>query len=390
MSPTLGALADARTIVIGDGYRTRRPEHGQPGYRILRVADVIDGTVRLEGSDFVSNAYARSIGPKLSRPDDVLLTTKGTVGRVALYPGEAEQVVYSPQLCYFRVIDRTRLLPRYLAYWFRSEAFAEQSAFVANNTDMAAYINLRDIRSLTLDLPPVEQQRAVTEVLGALDDKIAANDKVIALSKDLLRTLYVRSMATGAQKRPMFDVLDVDFGEAFKGDAFAEVGTGRPLIRIRDLKTFSPQTWTTESRANEVLVQPGDVLVGMDAEFRATPWLGEPGLLNQRVCRVRGRTVGPAFAIEALRAPLAAIENEKTGTTVIHLNKSDLARAHVDLPEESALVLFEAQAEPLLADRVARAHENRRLAVTRDALLPLLMSGRLTVKDAEKTVEELL
>ena len=34
--------------------------------------------------------------------------------------------------------------------------------------------------------------------------------------------------------------------------------------------------------------------------------------------------------------------------------------------------------------------ENARLAATRDELLPLLMSGKITVKDAEKTVEEVV
>lgn len=44
-----------------------------------------------------------------------------------------------------------------------------------------------------------------------------------------------------------------------------------------------------------------------------------------------------------------------------------------------------------LAERAARAvEENLRLAATRDELLPLLMSGKITVKDAEKTVEEVV
>lgn len=34
--------------------------------------------------------------------------------------------------------------------------------------------------------------------------------------------------------------------------------------------------------------------------------------------------------------------------------------------------------------------ENLHLAATRDELLPLLMSGKITVKDAEKTVEEVV
>lgn len=187
---TIGALAEAGALTFGDGYRTRRPEHGRPGYRILRVADVADGRVQLDGPDFVSDRYLQAIGPKLSQAGDVLLTTKGTVGRVAIYPKNAESVVYSPQLCYFRITDIGVIDARFLGYWFKSAAFARQASHRANNTDMAAYINLRDIASLSIDLPSIRDQHAVAEVLGALDDKIAANQRAAAVADQLVRARY--------------------------------------------------------------------------------------------------------------------------------------------------------------------------------------------------------
>ena len=223
-------------------------------------------------------------------------------------------------------------------------------------------------------------------MLGALDDKIAVNLARETLSDELIRTAFDRA-TRNAPLRPLFDVVDVDFGEPFKGTAFSGKGEGRPLIRIRDLKTFTPQTWTTEQRPRESWIEPGQVVVGMDAEFRATWWLGDPGLLNQRVCRMRGKRFGPAYAAEALRRPLAAIENEKTGTTVIHLNKADLARSTIACASQPELERFETMAEPVLASRVSAARERTVLARTRDELLPLLMSGRVRVKDAEKVVE---
>nr|WP_066641521.1 restriction endonuclease subunit S [Serinicoccus hydrothermalis] len=322
------------------------------------------------------------IREKLARANDVILTTKGTVGRVAIVPNLEEELVYSPQLCYFRVIDDDRIDRRWLSYWFRSEDFLRQASHRANNTDMAAYINLTDIGSLDLPDVPVEEQRAIAEVLGALDDKIAANRQCESGIDELVRALYVGAVEKSAVPRPFFDVLEVDFGESFKGEHFSEPGHGRPLLRIRDLRTFECQTWTTESRPRETLVLPGDVLVGMDGEFRAKYWLGEPSLLNQRVCRVRGRGVGNALVYELLRAPLTRIERSKTGTTVIHLNKSDLAQATVMLPEGEALATFESRAEPLARLRVAKAQERKTLSRARDALLPLLMSGKVTIQDA--------
>lgn len=249
-------------------------------------------------------------------------------------------------------------------------------------------LNQKILERVPLVVAPRDDQKAIAEVLGALDDKIAANTKRASTIDQFIATTY-RSAIRGPEttERLLFEVFDVDFGEAFKGAFFSEPDIGRPLIRIRDLKTYSSQVWTSESRPREVTVLPGDILVGMDAEFRPTAWLGESGLLNQRVCRMAGKSTGPAFARESLKAPLAEIENYKTGTTVIHLNKGDLEQAKVLMPGERQLRSFEASTEGLYQARIQIAAESRQLAITRDALLPQLMSGKLQVKDAESVLE---
>lgn len=117
---TIGELAEQNIIEFGDGYRTKRSEHGKPGLRILRAGDVRDFQLLPAGDDYVSADYSRQVGGKASKPGDVVMTTKGTVGRVAVVGAHTEQVVYSPQICYFRV----RVVPVWAsAVWRRgSEA----------------------------------------------------------------------------------------------------------------------------------------------------------------------------------------------------------------------------------------------------------------------------
>ena len=278
----------------------------------------------------------------------------------------------------------------YFYYFFRSprgrrliETIIQQVA--------AAGIRGSDLGRLEVPCPALSDQQAIAEVLGALDDKIAAGKKESRLIDEFITARFRAAFAgRDIQTIPLFEAMTIDFGEAFKGASFSTPGEGRALIRIRDLKSFSPQIWTTESRLREVTVMSGDILVGMDAEFRATTWLAQPGLLNQRVCRVRGIGLGNAFVREALRAPLAAMENQKSATTVIHLNKSDLERMEIAVPDAASLESFEDDVEHLYLLRVRLELENRTLAATRDALLPQLMSGKLRVKDAEKSLAGVL
>jgi type I restriction enzyme, S subunit len=193
---TIGELADCSIVHFSDGYRTKKSEHGRPGLRILRAGDVRNSYLYPSGDDFVAQTYSRQIGSKGSQPGDIVLTTKGTVGRVAVVAAAVEQVVYSPQVCYFRVQDKNRLDRGYLAAWFRSENLRDQCAMVMHKSDMAPYISLRDIRSVSVSLPSMEEQRRQGEVqlglLAAFEANRAENE-VLARTRDELLPLLMSS-----------------------------------------------------------------------------------------------------------------------------------------------------------------------------------------------------
>lgn len=246
-----------------------------------------------------------------------------------------------------------------------------------------------DAKALYACLPKRADQDAVATVLGALDEKIVANAALTRTAEKLMEALYLRAVVPDqALRQTFFQVADVKFGEPFRGSNFSSVGVGRPLIRIRDLRTNRCQVWSTEFRVREEIVEPGDLLVGMDAEFRPSAWTGEPALLNQRVCKVSSRIWGTALLREAIRGPLMEIERAKSATTVIHLNKSDLERSEVVVPTEDQAAKLNAIMQPVYDHSISIAKESGSLTKLRDTLLPALMSGRLRVKDAERHVED--
>jgi type I restriction enzyme, S subunit len=181
--------------------------------------------------------------------------------------------------------------------------------------------------------------------------------------------------------------LTVTTGSAFKGTEFCPPGIGRPLLRIRDLKTFVSQTWTTEERSDETTIRPGDIVVGMDAEFRATLWLGEASVLNQRVCSfVPKEGTSRAFVLAALAPELRRAEAGKTGTTVIHLNKADIQQFMVPALSSSQHLTLGLRTEPLLDLVVSRAEESRLLIKIREVLLPALLAGHVRAVDVHEVV----
>ncbi|MGW7594722.1 restriction endonuclease subunit S, partial [Streptomyces rubiginosohelvolus] len=190
---SLKQLAESGQISYGDGYRTKKSEHGDIGLPILRVADVLDGRIEPALSEFVRDEFRAKMGPKVSRPGDVVLTTKGTVGRVALVPEGMREFVYSPQVCFFRPVNGSELTARYLYYWLRSDHFRHQAAAMKGQTDMADYLNLADIGALKVVAPALGDQYAIAEVLGALDDKIAVNERLAGAADQLAEACYVQA-----------------------------------------------------------------------------------------------------------------------------------------------------------------------------------------------------
>lgn len=85
--------------------------------------------------------------------------------------------------------------------------------------------------------------------------------------------------------------------------------------------------------------------------------------------------------------PLADVEATETATTVIHLGKYDIDRFFTIVPSRKISNIYSALNQPLYDRIVSNKLEARRLAETRDLLLPKLMSGEIRVKDAEKELE---
>ena len=165
-----------------------------------------------------------------------------------------------------------------------------------------------------------------------------------------------------------------------------------PVIRIRDLKTGTPQNWTTEDHPKKKLIKTGDVVVGMDAEFRATIWPGENGYLNQRLFLARPKegSVNNFFVQHSLAPQLEFEENTQVGTTVSHLGKKELDKFTALNPGKELLFEYSKATTPLLERLVSNHVALKTLTRLRDTLLPKLISGELRVSEAEQLTEEAL
>lgn len=136
-------LQAAGALLVEDGnhgeYRPRREEFVSDGTPFIKAADIDAGRVDFDGADKVNDVALRRIRKGIGQPGDLLLTHKGTVGRIARVAEDAPSFVCSPQTTFWRVLDPRVIDPHYLHAFMRSPQFARQLYRRQHDTDMAPY-----------------------------------------------------------------------------------------------------------------------------------------------------------------------------------------------------------------------------------------------------------
>src|SRR5690606_18407352 len=104
-----------------------------------------------------------------------------------------------------------------------------------------------------------------------------------ALFPDAFEESELGAIPKGWSVGDSYQIADVRYGAPFSSKLFNTDGNGLPLVRIRDLKDEAPGVWTPELHLKGCEIRPGDIVVGMDGEFRAYLWGGEVAWMNQRI-----------------------------------------------------------------------------------------------------------
>jgi type I restriction enzyme, S subunit len=378
--------------------------------KALRGHDTGSGRYRVFGSNGPIGWTAEPLAPG----PGVILGRKGAY-RGVRYSSEPFYVI---DTAYF-VVPKAELDMRWLYYAIQHHKLGEidDGSPIPSTTRSAVYVQ-------DLDVPPLPEQRAIAHILGTLDDKIELNrrmnDTMEATARALFKSWFVDFDPVRAKSKgrdpglpphladlfpdsfedselgeipkgwkvdSVYRTATVIYGAPFKSELFNNRKEGRPLVRIRDLVTQDPEVFTAESHRRGYLVKRGDLVVGMDGEFRAHLWFGPDAWLNQRLCCFKPAAGVPrAFVHYSIESLLDFFERSKTGTTVIHLGKADIDTFQMLVPPGPVLREFAAIVDPVDSRIVAGAEESRGLVAMRDMILPRLISGQLSVREAVRSL----
>lgn len=244
------------------------------------------------------------------------------------------------------------------------------------------YLKQSTLEQVQVRVPALVEQQAIAEVLGALDDKIAANTAHVASADELMHQTFLSTPMSDAI--PLSSTADFINGKAFTKGAS---GTGRVVVRIAELNAgISGSTVFSDASVDDRHVaRPGDILFAWSGSLTLRRWFRDDAIVNQHIFKVIPRDGFPAWLSYALvnqkLETFKGIAADKA-TTMGHIQRHHLDET-VQIPSTETV----AQLDPLMSGLWSTAlnaeRESVTLTATRDALLPHLMSGKLRVRDAE-------
>jgi type I restriction enzyme, S subunit len=437
---TVAELQREGILLVEDGnhgeYRPRPDECVSEGAAFIRAADMDAGRVIFDSASKINDRARQRITKGIGAGGDVLLSHKGTVGKVALVPQDAPAFVCSPQTTFWRTLDPNVLDRQYLHAFLRSPGFHLQLRSRAGETDMAPYVSLTSQRSLFVTLPPIETQRAIAHILGTLDDKIELNRRMNETLESMARAMFkawfvdfdpMRAKAEGRDPGLPKAIADL-FPDCVEDSELGEIPAGWRVRAIGELadvvggstpSTSRAEFWEggshcwatpkdlaslkapvlldTERRITDAgltqissgLLHSGTVLLSSRAPIGYLAIAEVPVAINQGFIAMKPKKgVSNLFLLLWAHFAQEEILSRANGSTFLEISKSSFRPIPVASPDDCILAVFDSIVRPLYQRVVRNECESCTLAALRDTLLPKLISGELRIEDAERFLME--
>ncbi|WP_406045105.1 restriction endonuclease subunit S [Micromonospora sp. NBC_00898] len=389
----LARLGDL-TSKIGSGATPRggKQAYVAQGISFIRSQNVLDHRMTREGLALINADAARALqGVEVYAGDILLNITGDSVARCALVDEEFLPARVSQHVAIIRPIGR--LSSVYLQKYLTHPLF---KAFMLSLSDGATRpaLTKAQIESFPVMVPPRPVQDAIAALLGALDDKIAVNERIADTGSELALSLFseerwpsrtsLSSLCSLRKTQVTPSALNVSAVAHYSLPAFDNG-------QIPDI--CAPENILS---AKFLIDEAGVLLSKLNPDiprvWRVEPKVGMPAVASTEfLVLAPNPTVTAAELWAVARQPefLSHLAARVTGTSKSHqrVRPEEVLASEVVDPRAIDEVRRE-QVSSLVARAGQAREENTSLAQLRDVLLPQLISGELRIKDAERSVSD--
>ena len=386
-----------------NGYAFKSKDFVQDGkYKIIKIKELKDGKVRFfNDSASVNVDDERIIEKYIAEKGDVLFALTGDpvnknnplswVGRVSVYEDD-QLALLNQRVC--KLVPKEGLNAKYIYYYFRAFDNFYALASIAKGSASQANISTKDIEAMEIALPSLNIQNKIVSVLDSIEEKINQNN---AINKNLEQQakaifsnefLTLETLPDGWKQASLIDIADYLNGLAMQKHRPTADETGIPVLKIKELRQGccdDNSELCSPSIKSEYIIHNGDVIFSWSGSLLVDFWCGGICGLNQHLFKVTSNKYNKWFYYAWTKHHLdrfIAVAADKA-TTMGHIKRDELSKAEVIIPNEADYKRIETLLQPIYDLIIANRIENKKLAETRDTLLPKLMTGEIDISEVD-------
>lgn len=345
---------------------------------------------------FISNEKYQEIKSKFGVPqqNDILLTSVGTLGIPYLVQSDEQFYFKDGNLTWIKNINNELLNPLFLFKWLASSIGRESLSEITIGSTQEA-LTISGLKTLELLLPPLEEQKAIAEVLSSLDDKIDLLHRQNQTLESLAQTLF-RQWFIEEAKEEWEEVLITDLFEVRDGthDSPKQKEFGKKLLTskhiLKNKLDFESSYFISEEDFEKInqrsIVEQGDILFSMIGTIGLT-YLEQSneidyaikniGLFktsqNKKFMYFVYLWLNSSFGVEF-------IHENRSGSTQEYISLGSLRNIIFNLPNYKIIDLFNEKMEPIFEKINTNMKQIKSLENLLDTLLPKLLSGEVKIR----------
>ncbi|WHX24919.1 restriction endonuclease subunit S [Virgibacillus halodenitrificans] len=271
-------------------------------------------------------------------------------------------------------------------------------------------ISKEQLYKFEFQLPDLEQQMKLAEILITFDNKIEINRQINETLEEMAMAIYkhwfvdfgpfqdgefieseLGMIPKGWEIHSIYDLADYINGKAFKTKDLHEQGS-LPVIKIAELKSGISQNTKYYNGDYHIKheINNGDVLFAWSASLGVYLWSKGKAMLNQHIFNVQPKngTIGKSFIYFMLKRLIEKFVQiaASRATTMGHITKEHLVNEKITLPPYEIFEEIQEKLNEYYKLIVSNSKELEQLINTRNYLLPKFLSGEIDLSRTEEKV----
>jgi len=327
--------------------------------------------------------------------------------------------------------DNDKLNGQFLHYWLNTKQAKRYFENNAGGSGQRCTLILDCIKSTPLYLPKLSTQVKIAKVLSDLDIKIELNNCINRELEAMAKTLYdywfvqfdfpneqgkpykssggkmvynselKREIPEGWEVGNIGNYCPSSGGFAFKSSWWTNEGVS--VVKIKDIQedytidisNLAKVDLTDKKIDNKFKAKPGDILIAMTGatvgKYGIVPITDYPIYVNQRVGYFNlgnEPTEKLPYLINSLNQSYfrEMIFSLASGAAQPNISNEQINRISLIIPDRTIVNKYNLKFAPFYKTILNNQRQNQQLTELRDWLLPMLMNGQVTVKEAEESL----